>query len=293
MEQKRTLWIIAAAGMFLLVVLGAAFIIWTPGQKNNTQNVAMTSQAPVQPNNSGWTMPPVYVDSNKSTQLPPPVNPYENQTVSTKDLTVISENTVVYDTNGNSTESTTIDLNALKNVTERTEVQPQNINITLNLPETKYEPAPVVAQVVTPVSVTTQTVEAPVSTSPVPPSKNDRGNRNVSAPAPKTNTTAKSTQVQAPSSVKKPEVKVAEKKVEQFWVQAAAFSSKKTAESACSVLDENKIPADIFTYKDAKGKLFYRVRVGPYTTKSEAEYWRARIVKINDFSKGESYITSN
>jgi hypothetical protein len=57
-------------------------------------------------------------------------------------------------------------------------------------------------------------------------------------------------------------------------------------------LDENRIPADIFTYEDNKGKLFFRVRVGPYTTKSEAEYWRTRINKIDTFAKAESYVTS-
>ena len=41
-----------------------------------------------------------------------------------------------------------------------------------------------------------------------------------------------------------------------------------------------------------KENLFYRVRVGPYTTKSEAEYWRTRINKIDEFAKAESYVTS-
>ena len=97
----------------------------------------------------------------------------------------------------------------------------------------------------------------------------------------KTNTSAK-----AASSAKAPATKT------QFWVQVAAYSSKKAAEGARSVLDENKITADIFTYKDSKDNLFYRVRVGPYTTKSEAEYWKSKIIKISEFSKAESYITS-
>ena len=76
-----------------------------------------------------------------------------------------------------------------------------------------------------------------------------------------------------------------------FWVQAASFANKNGADAARSVLDENKIPADVFTYKDGKGKVFYRVRIGPYVTKSEAEYWRTRVGQINDFKSGESYIT--
>ena len=85
----------------------------------------------------------------------------------------------------------------------------------------------------------------------------------------------------------------AEPKKTQFWVQVAAYSNKKGAEGARSILDENKIPSDIFTYRDNKDKLYYRVRVGPYTTKSEAEYWRTKIVKIKEIDNAnDSYVTS-
>ena len=101
-----------------------------------------------------------------------------------------------------------------------------------------------------------------------------------------TNSADKAADQAAEKAVAKPAAKT------QFWVQVAAYSSKKTAENARAVLDANKITADIFTHKDAKGNLFYRVRVGPYTTKSEAEYWRSKIIKISEFSKAESYVTS-
>ena len=98
----------------------------------------------------------------------------------------------------------------------------------------------------------------------------------------------------SPAKVSSPVKTTVEAKnvVTQYWVQVAAYSNKKGAENARTILDENKINSDIFTYKDNKDKLFYRVRVGPYTTKSEAEYWRTRIVKIDDFAKANSYVTS-
>ena len=79
----------------------------------------------------------------------------------------------------------------------------------------------------------------------------------------------------------------------KYWVQCAAYTSKKTADQARSKLDENRIPAEVFTYQDAKKNLFYRVRVGPYTTKSEAEYWKNRISQIDSFKTAQSYITMN
>lgn len=77
----------------------------------------------------------------------------------------------------------------------------------------------------------------------------------------------------------------------KYWVQAASFTSKKSADNARATLDDNKIPAEVFTYKDNKDKLFYRVRVGPYTTKSEAEYWKTRVCKIDLFKDTQSYVT--
>ena len=45
------------------------------------------------------------------------------------------------------------------------------------------------------------------------------------------------------------------------------------------------------TYAYNKEKLFYRVRVGPYTTKSEAEYWKNKILQIEQFKDSKAYIT--
>ncbi|MCQ2597249.1 MAG: SPOR domain-containing protein [Treponema sp.] len=277
MEQKRTLWIIAAAGMFLLVVLGAAFILYSPAQKTVPAVATnQTYQTPAQqiPQGNGWTnMPPAY---NPNGLLPP-----GSGEIHTKDLTVYTENAVVY---GKETaEGTTIDLNALKAAAEMAPAQetvPQNINITVNLPETKVETAPSLTVTEVPVQI----VQADRAFEPEPVKEVKKAAAPAPAPA-KTSAPAKTA-----------ETKVAEQKqavMAQYWVQAAAYSNKKTAENARSVLDDNKIPADIFTYQDAKGKVFYRVRVGPYTTKSEAEYWRTKIDKIAAFSKAESYITTN
>ena len=78
-----------------------------------------------------------------------------------------------------------------------------------------------------------------------------------------------------------------------FWIQVGSYEAKKSADEARSTLESNKIPNEVFTYKDSKGKLFYRVRVGPYTTKSEAEYWQSRILMINQFAKASSYVVKN
>ena len=55
MEQKKTLWIIAATGLFLLVVIGAAIILYSPG--NNPTPVMASVPVPPQIPSGGWTMP--------------------------------------------------------------------------------------------------------------------------------------------------------------------------------------------------------------------------------------------
>ncbi|WP_162511222.1 SPOR domain-containing protein, partial [Treponema endosymbiont of Eucomonympha sp.] len=63
----------------------------------------------------------------------------------------------------------------------------------------------------------------------------------------------------------------------EYWVQAASFTVRKNAESALAVLAENKLQGEIFTHIDATGKTFYRVRVGPYATETEAKSWQEHI----------------
>lgn len=282
MEQKKTLWIIAAVGAFLLVVLGTAGILYSPAR---SPAPAIASVAPVEKSKTpvtesagnGWT-------SQIDVQPPAPV-PVSAQKVS--DMIVLADNTTVYG------GATTIDLNALKNgYAAESQVQaasqPQNINITVNVPEVKENPSSINIvendDVEKAAPAKSAVSKAPAKEAPV-------------KEAPVKEAPAKS----APAKVSKPNVTVkgnasvtveTEPKKTQFWVQVAAYSNKKGADNARSILDENKIPADVFTYQDNKSKLYYRVRVGPYTTKSEAEYWRSRIVKIDEFAKAESFVTS-
>ncbi len=274
MEQKKTLWIIAAVGVFLLVVLGVPAILHYPS-RNQVPAYASISPVEKKAASNGW--------SKQTPDISAPTDlPSDLSAARVNDLVVLADNATVYSQNptsqvSTSTDgSTTIDLNALKNelindAAVQAQTQPQNINITVNIPETKEAPAK--KTVVTPYE------EKPVNTV-----------KTVQKAETKTTKTAKavSPAKAAPAPAPKTEVKKT-----QYWVQVAAYSNKKGAEGARTILDSNKIPSDIFTYRDNKDKLYYRVRVGPYTTKSEAEYWRTKIIKINDIDNvGDSYITS-
>lgn len=305
MEQKRTLWIMAAVGVFLLVVLGAALILYSPTARSS-QTIATVSPSNKQTSN-GWVslapaenettipqtkMPATEVLSEQTNEVPQQnVINSEEKITRVAELTVYADKATIISNNPNEmnnvvatvpssvpeqktaeqthhtviNNTTTIDINPV--ISEKPVVTPKN-ELTKNTIETtskKVAEKPVVKQ------VAKKEVSKPVSK----PKKITSTKATTS-----TTTTAKVTKTPG-----KP-------KVVQYWVQVTSLKSKKSAENAREVLDENKITADIFTYKDKKDQLFYRVRVGPYTTKSEAEYWQSKIAKIDTFASSSSYITS-
>lgn len=311
MEQKKTLWIVAAAGIFLLVVVGAALILYspslhqgsemmsgfdpstgwisstkqgaTPVPENNivfqTETPASTEAAP----NKALTPSPFALASNEGAQKS--VQGTENLVHADK-LTVISDNATVY-----STGTTTIDLNSLK-ASPNNGIIAKN-EMTANQINTNRAPEVQVARDVTPVAENYY-APSPVAKAPV---KKESPKPATTAKATEKAAAAKSTSVaKAPAASKtataKKVAEAAKKAPDSFWVQAAAYTSKRNADEARTTLESNKIPSEVFTFTDSNGKTFYRVRVGPYVTKSEAEYWQTRIGKIDKFASSKSVIVN-
>ena len=307
MEQRRILWIVAAVGLFLLVVVGFALILYSPNKNQDpiiTQNQstndiwASTQNAiPIDPNYQtpnlqGTPLENIValngtqIQQGLTSQLDNPTQsgmiqqnqsqemqtqPYLAQPVANgnnvlpsdsmalvgkqvQDVTVISGNTKVI-TSG----STTIDLTGLTVNSTSQPVVTQNTN-------TQTENTVVPAS-----TKTTSTTSAKASTKTTSTTK-----------ASSTKTTAKV------SSTAKTETLAP-----KYWIQAGSYSSKKNAEEARNALSAEKIASEIFTFTDANGTLFYRVRIGPYTTKSEAEYWQSRVALIEKFSGTKTYITDS
>ena len=302
MEQKGTLWIIAAVGIFLLAVLLPAIILFKP----DTHKVEMTAPT-VKPSSGGWiatgTSSPAGGASENETakgDVPADKIDFENSVkpeaggsqsttqnaMQVGDMTVFAQNATVYgletarNTQSAPDGSTLIDLNALRSgdTSPTDTVTPKNETSAKSM-ETARQTARA-SQAGQEQYSAVESRSAAVKTPAKKPSSEPKT-------APSKSVATKTAQKNTAAKPKAPAGKT------QYWIQAASFASKNGADAARSVLDENKIPADVFTYKDGKGKVFYRVRIGPYVTKSEAEYWRTRVAQINDFKSGESYITQN
>ena len=167
MEQKRTLWIVAAAGIFLLAVVGAALILYSPslhedsglqaGFDPSTGWISSAKQGvtPLSENSVTFNTETSAPSDQNSTLTQSPFAASDNMndiqkasqtenTLRTDKLTVISDNATVY-----SNETTTIDLNSLKassnsGIIAKNEMTANQIS-TNHQPEKKNyeEPAPV------------------------------------------------------------------------------------------------------------------------------------------------------
>jgi DedD protein len=71
-----------------------------------------------------------------------------------------------------------------------------------------------------------------------------------------------------------------------FWVQAGSFSTRERADGVKNTLDTKGIAA-IITNQEINGNTYYRVRVGPYTSQNEADYWLAMIKSIDGFQDSQ------
>ncbi len=76
--------------------------------------------------------------------------------------------------------------------------------------------------------------------------------------------------------------KAAPNKGDEFWIQTGSFSAKARADAAKEILSGKGIASLVVT-KDVSGKTYFRVRVGPYSSKSEADYWLSLVKTIEGF----------
>jgi DedD protein len=71
-----------------------------------------------------------------------------------------------------------------------------------------------------------------------------------------------------------------------YWVQTGAFIAKVRAEDTKELLASKGITS-IIENSEVNGKTWYRVRVGPYTSENEANYWLALVKTIDGFGNSQ------
>jgi DedD protein len=71
-----------------------------------------------------------------------------------------------------------------------------------------------------------------------------------------------------------------------YWVQTGAFSTAVRAEGVKNELAGKGITS-IVDNREVDGRTLFRVRVGPYTSQTEANYWLSLIKSINGFENSQ------
>lgn len=308
MEQKKTLWIVLSSGIFLLVVILTAILFF----KKDSGASKNSSSAWVSPSISDIRVNPSSTPESSSSELPKedeqlslvntdqtaegPVEPtvdgkYLGENALTADEATVNADKATVNADTVYVSGTTLQLNTINSntVTPINEAAENAINKTNEARGTASSSA--VSENSS--KKTTETTTASNTGS----KKNTSSGSSTSTSASTSASTSKKSSASSKSSSKSSgsgnTAAPASTPVPSFWVQAASYTTKKNADEARAALEASSLPCEVFTYKDPNtDKLYYRVRVGPYTTKSEAEYWQAKISAMDYFKGSSSYVTN-
>lgn len=265
MEQKKILWIVAAVSVFILVIFGFALVMNSPSKTAEQGRQFASAYTPGTATSIGRENitskdGAANVDPDSWIQNPEQTPGLDTEIVpagtnSLTDLNTAGNNNSIP---GNTSNPDTIDV---RNLTGRNETSRETAANTASAEKTTRPAATAQSEKDT----TVKTAAAVTST----------GSKTAVSAEAKKQTTA---------SVKPAEPAT----VIQYWIQTGSFSSKLNAENARKLLTDRYLNAEIFT-REANGAQTYRVRVGPYEDKKEAEYWLGTITQMPEFSK--SYIS--
>ncbi|MDR2181320.1 MAG: SPOR domain-containing protein [Treponema sp.] len=221
MEKKKLLLVAVSVGVFLVIVVSAAILIFSPGSPQAGEDFRFA--APV---SSATTDPTELLNAEevKGLQDPAVYSPIQKNEIY---INGDPDSKVVLDRIDNAVNTKTI--------------------ISVPKPAAPAVPA------------------APVKTAAAV-SRTETPRPAQSAPAPR------------PAASVAPPKKV----YDEFWVQAGSFSARDRADRVKETLGGKGVSA-IVTNQDINGQTYYRVRVGPYTSQNEADYWLAMIKSIDGF----------
>lgn len=228
MEQKKLLWIIFSVTLFLVVVVGAGFIWFYPGE-----TVEYTEKESQTPQKGGQTdFDPV--EWVRTSEEYPKLKDEEKKKKEEGFVVVYGED------------------REKKSEKEKTAEKAE---------EKKQE-----------------TTEPKVEETPLP----EKEEKSETAVKPSSKKRKEQQEEKTYSGTKKT-IRTAE-----YWIQAGSYTSKTRAEKVRERLNEKGFTGRVMA-KEIDGTLYYRVRIGPYRKKGEADKFLTWVKDIKDFEK--SYVS--
>jgi DedD protein len=268
MEKKKVLLVAISVGVFLVIIIGAAILVFSPRNPAAVTAVAAAPRlSPIPAGNPG-TAPeivPVTPDRTEPATLDAAdmlKNSTAPQGLKAPTATSIQENNFYINSEAPE-QSFTVEKNE----------DATSTRLIINVPKPSGNAAAPASPGAAPAKTT---VAVPAARSaPVAPS-----------------TPAAKPAARSPAPAAKPVAAVAvaaappRAAYDVFWVQTGSFSTKVRADGVKENLASRGITS-VIENRDVNGQAFYRVRVGPYTSKNEADYWLSLIKSINGFEESQ------
>lgn len=280
MEKKKLLLVSVSVGLFLVIVIGASMLVFSPrdySSPGRSEAVPISPGTPRAALASSGTEAAQYPEATQlsgTAQIPGTAQLTETTAAASTAPGQKTESTlenIIY-INGNNAENA-VRVERLSGTNTRTIItipgphenvitvntptpSPQENVITVNAPQ----PQNTIRYVPPQDGKTAPQAETAAAASPARPSP----------PKPKP-----AEQTASAGKVEKSQAKPAP----AWWVQTNSYSKKAYADNAKKFLESKGITSVVMN-GTVSGKTYYRVRVGPYSSQAEADYWLSLIKTI-------------
>ncbi|MCL2411737.1 MAG: SPOR domain-containing protein [Treponema sp.] len=249
--MKKLLLVAVSVGVFLLITITVSLVILTPGAQ--TQEATFVSTIP-----PTGARPIQDIADNIPAESAEPAEP-EISDIPT--APILEERPEVAIADRNDGERVTIQI-------------PRPPTTVTAIPDTPQAPAaPVVRPPATPTPA--PTTPAVATQPPARQTAPTAATATTATPAPRTTPTPAPAPRPAPTRT-----------VHDYWVQTGAFSAMIRAEDARERLASQGLVSIIET-RNVNGRIWYRVRLGPYTSEREATHWLAIVREIDGFRESQ------
>ncbi|MDR1238497.1 MAG: SPOR domain-containing protein [Treponema sp.] len=252
MEKKKLLLVAVSVGVFLAIVISAAILIFTP--RSPESGTALSAARPIPAGALGITPGQEPLQTQPATVDAADMirNAGEIQGIQAPPQTAVQENQFYI--NRENAEDDLVAENPAEGAAR----------VVINVPKP--------------------------SAAAVPDTPAETAGRSAPRQAVPANRPAPAKPAAAPAKPAAPPAAAPEKTYNDYWVQTGAFTAKVRAEGVKETLSSKGITS-IIENREVDGKVWYRVRVGPYTSENEANYWLALVKSIDGFGDSQVRMT--
>ena len=304
MEKKKLLLVAISVGVFLVLTIGAAILVFTPknnnlpfetiGNSSNPETISYVTPPSYQSLTTGSEQQPSSIDAvdlvRNPEGVPGLITPPEGNSQSngagrsTESVISVTQPTTA------AVPSTAPAGRAANQSTTTTPARPAQTTTTPS--PTTTSPSQTSSTPARTTNSSSQAATTPAQTTTTPSPNTSTPARTTTAPAQTSATTVQTTMTPAVSTVSQSIPETQTRAYNDYWVQTGAFSTILLAEAVKETLASKGITS-IIENANVNGRTLFRVRVGPYTSQNEANYWLALIKSMDGFEDSQVRHTQN